>query len=82
MQKRDPKKREYIPYKIPDSWNTPLMTGSMNEFINCASCWSLKMFWACFTSRHIHNDIGLGYPVCTECYNKEFDDINATAQND
>lgn len=82
MQKRDPKKREYEPYSIPEDWNCPLMTDFMNEVINCTSCWNLNLFGACYTSRLIHNPIGFGYPVCSECYNKEFEDIKAMEEND
>lgn len=82
MQKRDPKTRKYKPYKIPSNWFTPLMCFDMDKPVNCASCWVLHTFGTCYTSRRIHNNIGLGYPVCTECYNKEFDDIKAMGEND
>lgn len=85
MQKRDPKKREYKPYIIPEGWNCPLYLQPckfLTEQINCTWCGKITFYWKCYTSRLIHSHIGLGYPVCSECYGKECDDIKAMGEND
>ena len=43
----------------------------MEEFVNCAECGNRIKYGQCYTSMKIHNNDGLGYPVCYECYLKE-----------
>ena len=76
MQKWNPKTREYEEYKIPSHWNTPLYTDNMNEVVNCARCGKELTYGQCYTSKQIHNHVGLGYGVCEECYRKEWKEEN------
>jgi len=71
MIKWDFKTREYEPY-IPDpSWNIKLISDDMEELIDCANCGTHVIYGRTYTSRAIHTSIGLGYPVCGACYDKE-----------
>ena len=72
VQKWNWKERKYYPYEIPDDWNCPLYTDDMHETINCASCGKPLKYGDCFTSREIHSSLGMGYPVCEDCYEMEF----------
>jgi len=43
----------------------------MDKIVNCANCGKELKFGECYTSKTIHTEIGMGYGVCEECYNKE-----------
>lgn len=66
---------EYEFYRLPD--NCPIIVNlseeGLNREINCASCAEPSIFARCYTSRQIHNSNGFGYPVCEECYQKEWE---------
>lgn len=70
-QKWNPRKHEYEPYQIPKEWFTPLYLDDMDTEINCAGCGKEIKFGDSFTSHHIHNSYGMGYPVCEVCYRME-----------
>ena len=72
VQRWDWKEHKYNPHGIPADWNCPLYTDDMNERINCASCGKRLKYGDCSTSREIHNRMGMGYPVCEDCYEKEY----------
>lgn len=71
MKRWNPKKRKYEEYNIPSTWHTPLYSENMDEIVNCARCGSQLAYGNCYTSKQIHNEFGLGYPVCEKCYEKE-----------
>ena len=52
-------------------WNTPLIA-ELDDVINCADCGMELEYGDCYTSLKIHTDMGLGYPVCEDCYDKEW----------
>lgn len=66
------KKKEYDEYYVPDNLNIKLLTDNMNEIVNCSQCLKEVTYGSCFTSLEIHNHIGLGFPVCYECYREEW----------
>lgn len=70
MQKWNSEKHKYEPYEVPKEWYCPLFS-NLDERINCASCGKEVIVGNCYTSTLIHNEIGLGYCVCEECYNNE-----------
>ena len=72
MKKWNFEKQIYEPYRIPNNWNTPIYTSDMGEAINCAQCGKLITYGEAYTSRQIHNGLGLGYPVCEDCHNDEW----------
>lgn len=74
MEKWNFKTSTYEPYTIPTNWHTPLYTNDMDEVVNCAECGRKMKFGDCYTSLSIHDDIGFGYPVCHECYLKEWNE--------
>lgn len=63
------------PEELPKNWHTPLIADSMNEIINCACCGKELKFGNSFTSMIICDMSGaFGFPVCEECYQKEWKD--------
>ena len=63
------------PEELPKNWYTPMSADSMNEIINCASCGKELKFGNSFTSMIIYDLSGsFGFPVCVECYQKEWKD--------
>lgn len=72
MMKWNPRTRSYSPYNIPADWNTPIYSTDMSEVINCAQCGKKITYGDSYTSKQVHTDIGFGYPVCRDCYEKEW----------
>ena len=62
---------EYDPIEVSDEWNIPLYTDDMEEIVNCPHCGKELPYGETYTSKEIHNWVGLGYGVCEECYEKE-----------
>lgn len=62
---------DYEPYKPDPSWKIVLFTKDMEENINCTYCGLEMTYGQCFTSKELHTHVGLGYPVCEECYEEE-----------
>lgn len=50
-----------------------IMRAKLEDRINCSSCGTRTEFGKCYTSREIHNSVGLGYPVCQKCYDLELE---------
>ncbi len=64
---------KYEPYEIPDEWNCPMYSSDMEEIVNCPHCGKKLLFGETYTSKEIHNGIGLGYGVCEKCYQEEWE---------
>ena len=65
-------KNDYDPYVISDDWRIVLYTENMDEIVNCCSCGREVEYGDCYTSKEIHNQVGMGFPVCEECYEEEW----------
>jgi hypothetical protein len=63
--------RDYDPYRIPEEWHTPIYSEDMDEIVNCCQCGREIKYGDTYTSKEIHNGLGFGYPVCSECYEEE-----------
>ena len=63
------KKQKYEDVEIND--NCPLYEMDLDRIINCANCEREVKYGETYTSRKYHNQYGLGYPVCPECYAEE-----------
>lgn len=75
MQKWNWETHEYEPYEVPNDWYCPLYLDNMMAVVNCANCGQKMIYGIGYTSKEIHNDIGLGYIVCEDCYKAEWDRI-------
>ena len=64
------------PEELPKNWHTPLVADSMNEIINCACCGKELKYGNSLTSMIICSMSGsFGFPVCEECYLKEWKEL-------
>ena len=72
MEKWNFKLKKYEPYEVKKGWRVALWSDDMNLKINCANCGKEVKFGTTYTSMKIHNDFGLGYSVCSKCYEKEW----------
>lgn len=66
-------KQEYEVFKVPTHWNVKLITNDLDEIVNCPHCGKELPYGEAYTSREVHNDFGLGYAVCSECYSREWE---------
>lgn len=64
---------EYTPYLPPNDGIYCLFTRDMDLAINCTSCGKDMTYGQGRTSRTIHNEVGMGWPVCEDCYSKEWE---------
>jgi hypothetical protein len=62
---------DYEDYEIPDNWSVYTFVPGLDTFVDCAHCGKSLPYGASFTSMEIHNNMGFGYAVCEDCYNKE-----------
>ena len=73
LNKWNVKKHTYEPYEIPDEWNCPLYSEYLDQIVNCPQCGKELQYGNTYTSKEIHNNIGLGYGVCEKCYQEEWE---------
>lgn len=78
MKKYNETKKTYEPYSVPEEWNCPITCYNMRMYVNCVRCGKEIMFGDGYTSMQIHNDYGLGYTVCEECHEKEWQERKKT----
>lgn len=64
---------QYDPYQPDPAWHVIMHSDNLTEHINCTNCGDGLTFGEAYTSRELHNSIGLGYPVCNGCYQAEFE---------
>lgn len=67
-QKWNSKTEMYEPYVLPEG---ATLSEDLDQVITCASCGRRIIAGYTYTSRLIHNELGLGYAVCPDCYEKE-----------
>ncbi len=63
--------RSYEDYSYPADWNVCIMSMDMHKKVSCAGCGAVIKHGEAFTSRVLHNNYGIGYDVCSECYERE-----------
>lgn len=61
---------EYDPFESPATVLS-LYSEDMLAEVDCASCGERMTYGDGYTSKEIHNNFGLGYPVCENCYEEE-----------
>jgi hypothetical protein len=74
VQKWNPRTHEYEAYTVPKDWKIVLYTEDMDTPINCVQCGKDMKYGNGYTSKQVHTEIGLGYPVCGDCYQKELEE--------
>lgn len=66
-------KHEYEEMILPDDWTCKTYSGNMLEMINCPHCGKKIKFEDAFVSLEFHTESGLGYGVCDDCYEQEWE---------
>ena len=79
------KEWSYITHSYHDiviSADSALYEEDMDKLVKCAKCSKTLPFGSCYTSRKIHNQYGLGFGVCEDCYeNERKEEANAENSN-
>ena len=65
--------KSYDDVYVDGEWFTPLYSDDMEVPINCINCGKQISFGESYTSNEYHNQVGFGYYVCEECYEKEWE---------
>lgn len=73
LRKWDYEAHDYRPHYVPEEWNVAVYSDDLNEIIQCAHCGKELTYGDSYTSLEIHNEFGLGYAVCEDCYEKELE---------
>lgn len=68
-QKYNFKEKKYSEYQLPE--HASMYEDDMEMIIACAECGKPLLYGNGFTSRKIHTHIGMGYSVCSGCYETE-----------
>ena len=82
LSKWNCKKHKYEPYEVPDEWDVKLYSDNMEEIVNCSQCGTELKYGATFTSKEIHNYVGLGFAVCYNCYQEEWKRKEESEENE
>lgn len=64
------KTNEYDVYRLPIKASA--YESDLHAIIACAGCEKELSYGDSYTSRHIHTEMGLGYMVCHECNEQEW----------
>lgn len=62
---------EYDDYLVPDDKILKTYSNDMGEKVNCCQCLKEMRFGDGYTSMEVHTNMGFGYCVCEDCYDKE-----------
>lgn len=73
LRKWNYEKREYDPYEVPDDWIVKTYSNDMDEIINCPHCGRKIRFGDGYTSIEIHTQFGMGFSVCEDCMEAEWE---------
>lgn len=81
MKKWDFETRTYKDFESPAGYIANFYIGLawsrdkkiLDKEIGCTNCGEIVKYGDTYTSRTIHNNGGLGFPVCEDCYNKEWE---------
>lgn len=67
--------RKYIEklciFKYPKNIKT--FSENMDEEVNCCQCFRKIRFGDTYSSNEVHTELGMGFAVCPECYEKEWE---------
>lgn len=72
LNKWNRQKHKYEDYGVPDNWNVKCCCNDLEEIVNCAQCGMELKYGDCYTSLEVHTDMGMGFGVCEDCYEAEW----------
>ena len=62
-----------IPITSRERLNIKTYSEDMNEIVNCCQCLKKIRYGDTYTSNEINTDLGFGFAVCEDCYEKEWE---------
>lgn len=71
LERFNRQKHKYEEYGVPVNWNVKCYA-DLEDIVNCAQCGKELKFEDCYTSLEVHTDIGIGFAVCEDCYEAEW----------
>lgn len=72
LRKWNHKTHSYKEFKVPEDGVFQVYSDDLNQVVNCCQCFKKLLRGNAYTSKEVHNHIGLGYPVCEKCYMEEW----------
>lgn len=72
-------KRKYDEYQ-KDVSESPTLCIEMARFVRCINCGRKIQYGDTYTSRRWHTKNGFGYPVCRDCYDREWKEERRTME--
>lgn len=72
LRKWDYSLHKYIPVELPDYYKIIHYTTDMNAITTCPHCRKRLKYGETYTSLEFHDEMGLGYHVCSKCYDEEW----------
>ena len=73
IRKWDYETHSYRKYGVPMDWFISAFCADLSQHINCAGCGKVLPYGETFTSLELHTKMGIGYGVCKECYEQEWE---------
>ena len=73
LKRWDYELHKYVPVEIPESWYVTTYCFDLDTSVTCPHCGNYVIAGDCFTSHEFHDDIGIGYLVCPDCHDKEWE---------
>ena len=64
---------KYDDYLVPSKYYLSTFEENMDEKVNCCQCLKEMRFGDGYTSMEVHTNMGFGYCVCEDCYDKEME---------
>lgn len=71
LRRWDYKTETYLPFASPAN-NLFLFCQDMQAPVDCASCGKQMVYGDTYTSQEIHTSVGMGFPVCEDCHEVEW----------
>lgn len=71
LRKWNRQKRNYDALMVPSDGTYLVYSGHMDTLCNCPHCMKEIAFGDGYTSMEVQTEMGAGYAVCKECYEKE-----------
>lgn len=68
IQRFNVKTKQYEDCRLPNTWRIKLICDNDNEKLNCVNCGKEITFSKSYTSMRYHNNYGIGYLECENCY--------------
>lgn len=63
----------YEPYYVPVDKKLRTYCEDFDTIINCCQCLKPLKYGDSYCSKEVHDSLGMGYAVCSKCYDEEWE---------